>query len=304
MSVVGRAGLRPAPQRIVNVVKVPVWPAGRPFPEDHHRAADCPALTVVLAHYDCSRYLGAAVASVLNQDFTDLNLVVVDDCSPTDEWLGALRPFADDHRLLVRRASRNVGPLRIKNTVIGSTRSPYVGFQDADDISLPGRFRHQICLLAANRADLVGCSIEHIDATSQVIGRRRMVSNGNLWMRLGRSTVAHHASTVARRELFDRLGGFDGTARLGADTDFHLRAAYLFRIRNIRRFLYQYRIWPGSLTQAPTTGFGSQARVAYTETMREQERARRGASSREELLPLLVARPNDVEFTLEPVTVA
>lgn len=267
-------------------------------------AQPAPRLTVILPHFNCPDFLGLAVGSVLQQQFQDLELIVVDDCSPDDRWMGALEPFAGDRRMTVLRTSDNVGHLRIKNAVLPFVRTPYVGFQDADDISLPGRFQHQVAMLDAGRADLVGCGIEHIDAAGVCVGRRRMVRNGNLWMRLGRSTVAHHPATVMRREVLDRLGGFDGTARLGADTDFHLRAAFLFRLRNVPRFLYQYRIWPESLTQAPATGFGSPAREAYVETMRQRERARRQARTTEELLPLLVAPPNDVEFALHPVPLA
>ncbi|MEU0666636.1 glycosyltransferase family 2 protein [Streptomyces lavendulocolor] len=270
-------------------------------PAENTRAT---ALTVILPHYDCAAYLGQAAGSVLGQDFRDLTLVVVDDCSPGDAWSAALRPFADDPRLVVLRTSRNVGHLRIKNAVLEHVRSPYVGFQDSDDISLPGRFRHQIALLERGRADLVGCGYECIDATGRVTGRRRMPRNGNLWMRLGRSTVALHPSTVVRGEVLRRLGGFDGTARLGADTDFHLRAARLYRLRNVGRVLYRYRVWPDSLTQAPETGFGSDARRAYTESLRRREEERRRAGSRAELLPLLIAPPNDVDFTLDPVDLA
>lgn len=259
------------------------------------------ALTVILPHYDCAAYLRPAVASVLGQDFRDLSLVVVDDCSPGDAWTGALLPFAADPRLLVLRTSRNVGHLRIKNAVLRRVRSPWVGFQDADDISLPGRFRQQVAMLAAGRAELVGCGYQYIDGAGRVTGHRRMPRNGNLWMRLGRSTVAHHPATVVSREALERLGGFDGTARLGADTDFHLRLSYLYRLRNTRRLLYQYRVWPGSLTQAAETGFGSSVRRAYTAAMTAQEQARRRAGSWKELLPLLLAPSNDVDFELRPV---
>ncbi|MFE7278022.1 glycosyltransferase family 2 protein [Streptomyces sp. NPDC057623] len=261
------------------------------------------AVTVVLPHYDCADYLGAAAASVLAQDRTDLRLIVVDDCSPDDRWTAALRPLSDDPRLTVLRTSENVGHLRIKNKVLERVDTTYVAFQDADDISLPGRLRHQLALLERGKADLVGCAYEFIDATGRGTGRRRMPRNGNLWMRLGRSTVVLHPSSVVRREVLERLGGFDGTVRLGADTDFHLRAARLYRLRSVRHVLYRYRIWPQSLTQAPGTGFGSEERLSYTRALNAQERRRREARTREELLPLLVAPPNDIDFRLEPVAV-
>ncbi|MEU1056086.1 glycosyltransferase family 2 protein [Streptomyces sp. NPDC005876] len=261
------------------------------------------AVTVILPHFDCAAYLGAAVASVLAQDRPDLRLTVVDDCSPDEKWVAELRPYASDPRLTVLRTSRNVGHLRIKNKVLESVDTPYVAFQDADDISLPGRLRHQLALLERDRADLVGCAYSYIDEAGRTTGRRRMPRNGNLWMRLGRTTVLLHPSSVVRRSVLHTLGGFDGTVRLGADTDFHLRAARLYRLRSVREVLYRYRIWPKSLTQAPGTGFGSAQRRAYTEAMTAQEQRRRRARTRAELMPLLIAPPNDIDFTLSPVDV-
>lgn len=272
-----------------------------PYPDRAGVAGTAPDLTVILPHFRCSRYLPEAVRSVLGQTYRGLRLVVVDDCSPDEDWIRALRPYREDPRLTVLRASRNVGHLRLKNAVLAGVTSRYVGFQDADDVSEPDRFACQVRLLDRDRADLVGCSFVRMDAEGREMGRRLMPRNGNLWMRLGRSTVALHPTTTVRRSVLARLGGFDGTAWFGADTDFHLRVAWLYRIRNIRRPLYRYRIWPQSLTAAPETGFGSPARQAYTVRMAELEQRRRRARSREVLMPLLVAPPNDLAFTLRPV---
>ena len=258
-------------------------------------------LTVILPHFRCAGYLPGAVGSVLDQTMRDLRLVVVDDCSPDDDWLAGLARFRGDPRLTVLRASRNVGHLRLKNAVLPRVETPYVGFQDADDLSEPDRFAVQVAVLERDRADLVGCGFVRIDAEGRDQGVSLMPRNGNLWMRLGRSTVALHPTTVVRRSALTRLGGFDGTAVLGADTDFHLRLARLYRIRNVRRALYRYRVWSQSLTGAPETGFGSPARQAYVARMVALEQERKRARGRAELLPLLVAPPNDVAFDLEPV---
>ncbi|GLY08381.1 MULTISPECIES: glycosyltransferase family 2 protein [Actinoplanes] len=258
-------------------------------------------LTVIVPHFRSAAYLPAAVRSVLTQSFRDLRLIVVDDCSPEDDWLGALAPFRGDPRLTVLRTSRNVGHLRIKNAVLPRVTSPYIGFQDADDESEPDRFLVQVAMLERGRADLVGCGYTQIDEEGREQGIRRFPRHGNLWVRMGRSTVVHHPTTVVRRSVFDRLGGFDGTAVFGADTDFQLRLARLYRIRSTRRLLYRYRVWPQGLTSASETGFGSPARREYTARMLAMEERRKRARSRSELLDLLVAPANDVAFDLEAV---
>ncbi|MFJ8691278.1 glycosyltransferase family 2 protein [Micromonospora wenchangensis] len=260
-----------------------------------------PLLTVIVPHFRCATYLPESVASVLGQTHSDLRLVVADDHSPDDDWITALEPWRDDPRLTLLRASRNVGPLRLKNAVVESVSTPYVGFQDADDVSEPDRFARQLAVLERGRADLVGCGYRVIDASGNPQGVRHMPRNGNLVHRFGRKTVALHPATVVRREVITRLNGFDGTAAFGSDTDFQLRVAWLYRIRNLRRPLYRYRAWAASLTAAPETGFGSPARDECMRRMAELERRRRQARNRAERLPLLVAPPNDVSFDLQQV---
>jgi glycosyltransferase involved in cell wall biosynthesis len=258
-------------------------------------------LTVIVPHFHCATYLAESVASVLVQTYRNLRLVVADDHSPDDDWITALAPWKGDRRLTLLRASRNVGPLRLKNVVIESVSTPYIGFQDADDVSEPDRFARQLAVLERGRADLVGCGYRIIDAQGNSQGVRHMPRNGNLVHRLGRKTIALHPATVVRREVFTRLSGFDGTADFGSDTDFQLRVAWLYRIRNLRSPLYRYRAWAASLTAAPTTGFGSPARDECMRRMAELEQRRRHARGRAERLPLLVAPPNDVSFDLHVV---
>jgi glycosyltransferase involved in cell wall biosynthesis len=259
-------------------------------------------LTVILPHFRCATYLPEAVASVLGQTYRDLRLVVVDDHSPDEDWIAALDPWQDDPRLTVLRASRNVGHLRLKNAVLETVSTPYVAFQDADDVSEPNRFARQVAVLERGRADLVGCGYTVIDADGAAHGVHHMPRNGNLAHRLGRKTVALHPTTVVRREVLTRLHGFDGTSAFGADTDFQLRVAWLYRIRNLRTPLYRYRTWPASLTAAPETGFGSPARAEYTRRMVDLELRRRQARSRAERMPLLLAPPNDIRFDLHEVS--
>jgi glycosyltransferase involved in cell wall biosynthesis len=284
-------------------------------------APSYPEVTVIMPHFDCTRFLPEAVGSILEQDLgqgpgagtadsslaadpqrpTGLRLIVVDDCTPHPHWLRALEPFAADPRLIVLRTTQNVGHLRIKNSVLEHVSSPYIAFQDCDDVSLPGRLAAELTVLRAGEGDIVGCGLEYITETGRTLRIRKMPRNANRWMRLGRSFAILHPATTVRREVLTSLHGFDGTARVAADSDFHLRAAYRWRLRNVPEVLYRYRQRTDSLTGSGETGFGSAFREAYARDLAARERERRQARHTPHLSDLLRAPGNDVEFDLRVV---
>lgn len=260
-----------------------------------------PLVAVILPHFGCERYLSDAVSSILQQDLDDLSLLVVDDASSTDIWLNSLKPFFVDQRLALYRTSRNVGPYRIKNRLIRKIQSPYIAFQDADDVSHPQRLSRELRALDRSNAHIVGCSFNCISETGVLIQRRRMVENANLWMKFGKSFVALHPTTIVRREVFETLGGFDGTTHFAADADFFLRAAHLYRIRNVPECLYDYRVRSGSLSISPETGLGSERRTCYLAAMRKRELQRHGLRHSDNLAHLFANMPNDLDFDLRRI---
>jgi glycosyltransferase involved in cell wall biosynthesis len=102
-------------------------------------------VSVILPIYNRSGSLRASAASVLSQDFRDLELIIVDDAS--SEELGPIvRDLADDRVRYVRR-DRNGGASRARNTGLALAEGDYIAFQDSDDLWLPGRLRRQVDLL-------------------------------------------------------------------------------------------------------------------------------------------------------------
>lgn len=255
-------------------------------------------IAVILPHFQCERFLRTAVHSVLSQSFRDIELFVVDDASSTDHWIDAIGEFRQDPRLVVLRAAQNVGHYRLKNHLIAHLGHPYIAFQDADDISHPDRLRHSLALMACTGADIVGCSFRHIDETGRPLTTKHMPLFANLSMRFGKTFASLHPSTLIKRRVFDLLGGFDGTARIAADTDFLFRTRYLCWIVNTWRVLYEKRQRLNSLTLAPETGFGSQTRNEYLRATLERERIRRREKNALRLRTLLAAPSNDIEVRL------
>jgi glycosyltransferase involved in cell wall biosynthesis len=259
------------------------------------------ALSVIMPHYRCEDYLAASVRSILDQSWHDLELIVVDDASTSDTWLQALRPFRSDTRLKLYRTRENVGRYRINNRILELTSSPFVAFQDADDASDSSRLERQVRALERRRLDIVGTGFHVISESGEVLRKQRMPRWPLFRGVLGKDFVVHPATILCRRSVFDVLGGFDGTARFEADTDFLVRAQFAFRIGNVPRCLYFYRTRPGSLATSPDTGIGSPVREAYRRRMFERRDAFRAIPDPAALVSVLRAPPNDFPCDLEDV---
>lgn len=106
-----------------------------------------PKISVVIPNYNRARTIVAAVQSVLDQDYTNFEVVVVDDGS-TDDSLTQLATV-DDRRLRVLRRA-NGGASSARNYGIRSAVGRYVAFLDSDDRFLPHHLSVMNALLDAD----------------------------------------------------------------------------------------------------------------------------------------------------------
>src|SRR5262245_6847102 len=94
-----------------------------------------PAVSVVLPTFNCRSLVARAISSVLEQDFGDLELLVVDDGS-NDGSEDVIRNIVDP-RLTYHRLPVNRGPSAARNFGIRTARAGLIAFHDADDLWLP-----------------------------------------------------------------------------------------------------------------------------------------------------------------------
>ncbi len=120
-----------------------------------------PKISVILPVYNSEQYLHEAVTSILNQTYNDFTLYAINDGS-TDKSLNILSQISDK-RLKIISNERNMGLIHSLNLGISkSTDYQYIARMDADDVSLPDRFAHQVEYLDRNpETGVVGTSITY-----------------------------------------------------------------------------------------------------------------------------------------------
>ena len=123
-----------------------------------------PRVTVLMPVFNREAFVGEAIESVLAQDFTDFEFVIVDDAS-TDRTPELLRAWAArDLRIVVITAPRNLGIAEAPNLGLRHARAEYVARLDSDDVMTPGRMAAQAAALDQHHdVVLVSCAYELMD---------------------------------------------------------------------------------------------------------------------------------------------
>lgn len=214
-------------------------------------AAALPRVTVIMPVYNGEPYLGEAIASIVDQTLTDLELVIVENGSTDGSRATARAAARQDRRIRLIEHPAPLGIVGAANTGVAAARAPLVARQDQDDVSHPTRLERQVAALE-NAPDVVavGTLCEGIDAHGRRIRPR------DRWRLVGRRPLPPfpHGSVCLRRSAFERIGGYREGTRCWEDVDLFLRLVRLGPILVLPDALYRYRFHARSLTtsqQAP-----------------------------------------------------
>ncbi|MGH3468970.1 MAG: glycosyltransferase family 2 protein, partial [Thermocrispum sp.] len=272
-----RAGLEP-----IQLLAEGPTPFDRLSASPRGTVADGPLVSVIMSAYRPDEALSHAVRSILEQTWTNLELIIVDDASGAG-FADKLDACADlDPRVTVLRQAVNGGTYLARNAGLDHARGEFVTFQDSDDWSHPRRVEHQVAPLLSDPEVLAsrsGAVRAHDDLSHQWLGYPAQRVNAS--------------SLLFRKEpVLATIGYFD-SVRKSADFEFAFRLETVFkrRIRDVKEPLAVTRLRQSSLSRADfMLGWSAPARIAYQAAYREWHRQIRGGA--DPYLPrVLTARP-------------
>lgn len=176
-----------------------------------------PAVTVLMTVYNGAEYLSLAIRSVLSQDFTDFEFLIVDDCSK-DASREMVRGVVDS-RISLLCNPENIGQTASLNAGLAAARGTYIARIDADDVALPGWLSAQMACARANTdAAVISLPVVLIDATGRVRKLQGTCSvMQDMYLRLLTHSPINHGGCLMRREVVLREGGYDSQHKIAAD---------------------------------------------------------------------------------------
>jgi glycosyltransferase involved in cell wall biosynthesis len=204
-------------------------------------------VSVILPVYNGARYIAESVTSVLNQTFTDFELIIINDGS-SDNTSEILKTFTDSRIVLIQRENR--GLIDTLNEGLAFAHGEYVARMDADDVMLPERLAKQVAYLDDHpRVAVLGGWAEVINESGEKIGFYDYPPTDYHKLRtyILKSNPFIHSTVMFRREVILRAGGYRQYRHI-EDYELWTRVVFKYQGTNLPEPLIKYRVHLESIT--------------------------------------------------------
>ena len=203
-------------------------------------------VSVIIPCYKDSLTLAKAIESIINQTYANIEIIVVNDCSPETLAIEAIsRNYPNVNYF---RNKINIGLAATRNKGIEIAKGNIVAFLDADDEYLPDKIKLQVDALDENT--VITCGLVNIYPNERRVNSARSSRIFNSPNSLIYRNTLNGAGLLAPKHLLLQYGGYDVTLRSCEDYDLWLRILSAgVTVKDIGQPLYLYYFNPLGLSK-------------------------------------------------------
>ena len=210
-----------------------------------------PLVSVIIPVFNGEKFIEQSMESVQNQTYKFMELIVVNDGS-TDATESKILNFISKSNLHVKLLTTvNQGASHAKNLGIRSSSGQLIAFLDADDLWLPHKIEKQVKMLLMNQDAIgVGCGyikfLDDLSRRTKVLNFFWQQESISAWALLEGPGPGFNSTILLKRNLLDKLGGFDEIIGVMADDlDLVMRLYPFGKILQETNCLVEIRVWKG-----------------------------------------------------------
>jgi glycosyltransferase involved in cell wall biosynthesis len=196
--------------------------------------------------YNRQNYVGRSIDSVMNQSYSAVELIVIDDGS-TDGTLEILRSYGSSIRLLTQQHG---GPYVARNLGLSCAKGRYIAFIDSDDVWTRDKLACQMPLFSQPATFLVYGNGRYVDYRNQKCPGRELKAafdqlkprRGRVLKHLAQGNFIPQSSVVVRAECFGTYGPFPAVNMRGADYFKWLQIARHHEFDYVDQCVFEYAV--------------------------------------------------------------
>ncbi len=203
-----------------------------------------PKISVIMGIYNCANTLDEAITSILNQTYTDWQMIMCEDGSSDNTYEVAseyVKKYPE--KFILIKNEKNMGLNYTLNACLEKATGEYIARMDGDDISVPERFERQVEFLDSHpEFAIVSSNMIYFDESGEY-GKTDKKAQPQI--KDFTNMVVHcHAAVMIRKEAYDAVGGYTVDKRLLRFEDINLWYKLYgkgYRGYNIQECLYKMR---------------------------------------------------------------
>ena len=203
-----------------------------------------PLVSVVMPAYNTEKYISAAIDSILNQTFSDFELLVLNDSPDNKELEKIVKNYAKyDKRIMYYKNKKNIGVTKSRNKLLTLAHGKYIACMDSDDISLPTRFEKQVKYMEKHpECGVLGTWYKMFENGNTVIKNPHYVKMTDLLI----GSCVGNPTAMIRKSIIDTYElNYDNAYNWCEDYEFWSRLIFITEIHNLPEVLLNYR-WYGN----------------------------------------------------------
>lgn len=201
-----------------------------------------PLVSVITPAYNAEKTLYDSCKSVLNQDYQEIELLIIVNGCTDNTQKEAFKLMTEDARVKVINSAKGKVPARNKG--IFESQGELIALNDADDIWLPKKLEKQLEEIAKG-ADIVGGRIECIDSTGVITKdplNRPTENEDIVRYLLNRVNPIANSSAIFKKSLIENIGIYDDCFPFCEDYHFWLKAIKFAKFKNVDDIVMRYFI--------------------------------------------------------------
>ena len=212
------------------------------------KKSSMPLLTVLMPVYNAEKFLAESISSILKQTYSDFELLILDDGS-TDNSLKIIKAYAkEDKRIKILVNKTNQKQAKCRNRLLKNSKTEFIAWMDADDISLEDRLQTQMDFLKQNpKIDAVGTQYSSFGSSGNLpanftshfsLSDIEIKTNFIFGYDLLFPSSLMRMKKIKQHNLF-----FDNNYKLstGVDQQYIIDCFSFMKFVNLDKVLYQYR---------------------------------------------------------------
>lgn len=201
-------------------------------------------VSVIIPTYKRYDKLKRAIESVLNQTYSNIELIVVDDNSPgTTERYNTeslMNLYKENSNIIYIKHDKNKNGAAARNTGLSIAKGKYIAFLDDDDEFMVDKIKYQVELLENKDISWGACYTKFVRKKDGKLLDRGIEDNEGYLTRdilKGILFISSGSNILIKKDIADKVGGFNESFQRRQDIEFLLRVSKITKIAHVDRIL-------------------------------------------------------------------